>query len=183
MPLTREERHERRKQKIAESHKEAKAGLKANEKRLSQATAELENLHLLHKLLCHFQARLAHLSDDAPLVFGRDIPLTGGVLKKLFPKGATKTIALTRLAPYLLQLTAKKAALGEEVDKLEQIVGLHSERITIAEQLKTLHKEKIKAERLKVKMAERKRALAEKKRERREKQRAIPKKKSRSRKK
>jgi hypothetical protein len=172
MPLTREERHEKRKQKIAESHKEAKAGLKANEKRLSQALSELETVHLLHKLLGHFQARLVKLPNDTPLVFGREIPLTGGVLKQLFPKGATKSMALARLDPYLCQLAGKKAALCSEISQLEEIAGLHSERLSVTVQLKDLHQEKIKAERLKQKTDERKRAAAGKKREQKAKKRA-----------
>ena len=165
MPLTREERHERRKQKIADSRKEAKAGLKASEKRLAIASADLDNLRLLHNVLVHFQSRLAGLPDDTPLVFGREIPLTGGVFKRLFPKGTTKATAIARLDPYLRQLTGKITALCEETEKLEQIAGLHSERLSITDQLKTLHKEKIKAEHAKLKLAVKKRALAEKKRE------------------
>lgn len=172
MPLTREERDERRKQKIAETRKEANAGLKASEKRLARASAELDNLRLLHTVLIHFQTRLTGLPDDTPLVFGKEIPLTGGVFKRLFPKGTTKAAAMARLDPYLRQLAGKITALCEETEKLEQIAGLHSERLSIAGQLKTLHREKIKTERARLKLAEKKRALAEKKRASKEKARA-----------
>lgn len=146
--------------------------MKASEKRLASASVALDNLHLLHKVLIHFKARLSGLPDDTPLVFGKETPLTGGVFKKLFPKGTTKAAALARLDPYLRQLAAKITVLCAETEKLEQIAGLHSERLEITEQLKTLHQEKIKAERAKLKLLEKKRALAEKKRQRKEKLRA-----------